>query len=77
MLLISTIFFTCIFGNMTNVNAQSFFKVDIQSESIVEHLKLNVPKAFVEAWLNAEKKSWEPWLIKQDGFLGRQLFLGS
>ncbi len=41
---------------------------------IVEHLRLSVPLEKREAWLNAEKKSWEPWLAKKKGFLGRQLF---
>ena len=43
-------------------------------ERVIEHLRLQVPKEFREAWLKAEKSSWEPWLIKQTGFLGRQLF---
>ncbi|ABX09256.1 TIGR03792 family protein [Prochlorococcus marinus] len=41
---------------------------------IVEYLRLRVPEEDREAWLIAEKKSWEPWLEKKDGFLGRQLF---
>ena len=45
-----------------------------KKESIVEHLKLDVPKKFKNALLKAEEGSWEPWLLKQDGFLGRQLF---
>ena len=38
------------------------------------HLKLDVPKKFKHAWLKAEEGSWEPWLLKKNGFLGRQLF---
>ena len=27
-----------------------------------------------EAWLKAEQGSWEPWLAKQSGYLGRDIF---
>jgi uncharacterized protein (TIGR03792 family) len=40
---------------------------------VVEHLRLKVPEAGVEAWLTAERGSWEPWLAEQPGFLDRQL----
>jgi uncharacterized protein (TIGR03792 family) len=40
---------------------------------VVEHLRLKVPTAGVEAWLQAERGSWEPWLAQQPGFLDRQL----
>ena len=63
-----------IFGNVKNIQAESLLKVNFPKESIVEHLKLDVPKKFKNAWLKAEEGSWEPWLLKQDGFLGRQLF---
>ena len=63
-----------IFGNVKDIQAQSFLNVSFPKESIVEHLKLDVPKKFKHAWLKAEERSWEPWLLKQDGFLGRQLF---
>ena len=43
-------------------------------ENIVEELRLKVPLKYKEAWLKAEAKIWEPWLSKQDGFLGRQIF---
>ncbi|WP_269623296.1 TIGR03792 family protein [Prochlorococcus marinus] len=42
--------------------------------SIVEYLKLSVSRQDKEAWLSAEKRTWEPWLEKQKGFLDRQLF---
>ena len=45
-----------------------------QSEMIIEELRLKVPADAKAAWLNAEKKIWEPWLSSKDGFLGRQLF---
>jgi len=63
-----------IFGNVRNIQAESLLKVNFPKESIVEQLKLDVPKKFKNAWLKAEEGSWEPWLLKQEGFLGRQLF---
>ncbi len=72
-LLLSVVVFSSFFGIVKNVQAESL-KVNFPKESIIEHLKLNVPKSFKGAWLNAEATSWEPWLLKQDGFLGRQLF---
>ena len=44
------------------------------NEIIVEELRLSVPFKYKEAWLKAEEEVWEPWLSKQDGFLGRQIF---
>ena len=73
-LLLSLIFLSSIFGNVEDIQAKSLLKVNFPKESIVEHLKLDVPKKFKYAWLKAEEGSWEPWLLKQDGFLGRQLF---
>jgi len=73
-LFVSVIYLSTIFGNVKNIQAESLLKVNFPKESIVEHLKLNVPKKFKNAWLKAEEGSWEPWLLKQDGFLGRQLF---
>ena len=73
-LLISEILLLSLFGNVKNIQAESLLTVNFPKESIVEHLKLDVPKKFKYAWLKAEEGSWEPWLLKQDGFLGRQLF---
>ena len=73
-LLISLILLLTIFGNVSNIKAESLLKVNFPKGSIVEHLKLDVPKQFKNAWLKAEEGSWEKWLLKQDGFLGRQLF---
>ena len=70
----SVILLSTIFGNVKNIQAESLLKVNFPKGSIVEHLKLEVPKKFKNAWLKAEEGSWEPWLLKQDGFLGRQLF---
>ncbi len=41
---------------------------------VVELLRLQVPAQTRQAWVEAELASWEPWLQRQDGFLGRQLF---
>ena len=76
-LFISVMFFATFFGNVKNIQAESSLKVNFPKESIVEKLKLDVPKRFKNAWLKAEEGSWEPWLLKQDGFLGRQLFWDS
>jgi len=43
-------------------------------KNIVEELRLSVPLKYKESWLKAEEEIWEPWLSKQDGFLGRQIF---
>ena len=72
--LFNVIIIFSLFGNMKNVKADSLLKVNFPSDSIVENLRLSVPKKFKQAWLNSEKQTWEPWLSKQDGFLGRQLF---
>ena len=44
------------------------------TEIVIEELRLKVPANFKEAWLQAEKNIWDPWLSKQNGFLGRQIF---
>ncbi|NDF62230.1 MAG: TIGR03792 family protein [Synechococcaceae bacterium WBB_3_034] len=41
--------------------------------AVVEHLRVKVPAAGRQAWLEAERGSWEPWLAQQPGFLGREL----
>ena len=41
--------------------------------AVIEHLRLSVPEQGREAWLEAERGSWEPWLAQQLGFLGRHL----
>ena len=45
-----------------------------QEKMVIEELRLKVPSDAKAAWLDAEKKIWEPWLSFQGGFLGRQLF---
>ena len=41
--------------------------------AVIEHLRISVPKQGRQAWLEAERGSWEPWLEQQKGFLGRDL----
>lgn len=41
--------------------------------AVVEHLRIKVPAEAREAWLKAERGSWEPWLEQQPGYLGRDL----
>ena len=41
--------------------------------AVVEHLRVKVPAAGRQAWLEAERGSWEPWLAQQPGYLGREL----
>ena len=40
----------------------------------IELLRLQVPAAHRQIWLQAECAVWEPWLLRQPGFLGRELF---
>jgi len=51
LLFVSLIFVSTCFGNVKNIQAESLLKVDFPKESIVEHLKLDVPKKFKHAWL--------------------------
>ncbi len=54
---------------------EAFSSQQITSGRVIEYLRLQVTTDSREAWLTAEKGSWEPWLAKQSGFLGRQLYL--
>ena len=67
-LLLVTIIFQ---SNLTNVFALPMNK---SNENIVEELRISVPIKYKETWLKAEEEVWEPWLSKQNGFLGRQIF---
>ena len=58
-------------SNFTNTFALPMNKLN---GNIVEELRLSVPLKYKETWLKAEEEVWEPWLSKQDGFLGRQIF---
>ena len=67
-LLLVTIIFQ---SNLPNVFALPMNK---SNENIVEELRISVPIKYKETWLKAEEEVWEPWLSKQNGFLGRQIF---
>ena len=41
--------------------------------AVVEHLRVKVPAEARQAWLEAERGSWDPWLKQQPGYLGRDL----
>jgi uncharacterized protein (TIGR03792 family) len=56
-------------GSLSSV-AVADGQVDV---AVVEHLRVRVPAAARAAWLEAEQGSWEPWLQRQSGFLGRDL----
>ena len=57
-----------------NVSNSFALQMNKLNENIVEELRLSVPLKYKETWLKAEQEVWEPWLSKQDGFLGRQIF---
>ena len=45
-----------------------------QEPITVEMLRLAVPAALRDAWLNAEAEVWKPWLEQQPAYLGRDLY---
>lgn len=45
--------------------------------TVVEHLRLQVPAASRQAWLEAERQTWEPWLRQQRSFLRREVLWDS
>ena len=47
---------------------------NFNNKFVTEELRLKVPANFKKAWLEAEKSIWDPWLSRQNGFLGRQIF---
>ncbi len=71
LLFVMTILFYLNTNNL--VNANTLNSLNSSNNIVVEHLRLHVPSERRNAWLKAEKNSWQPWLAKQDGFLGRQI----
>ena len=75
---LTSFFFLCIFLGFLvfqlNVSNSLALQMNKLNENIVEELRLSVPLKYKETWLKAEEEVWEPWLSKQDGFLGRQIF---
>ena len=59
-------------SELTNLKASAMD--NYRGDMVIEELRLKVPAAAKEAWLNGEKEIWDPWLSSQDGFLGRELF---
>ena len=60
-----------------NLNSQISIAITMDNYkdgTITEELRLTVPQKYKEVWLNAESKIWDPWLNKQEGFIGRQIF---
>ena len=47
----------------------------LADEMVIEQLRLQVPADQREIWLEAERQTWQPWLERQSGFLGRDLFI--
>ena len=43
-------------------------------DAVIEQLRLQVPAAHRELWLQAEARTWQPWLERQDGFEQRSLY---
>ncbi len=66
--------FTLFFSNTQIASATNSPELNLPNQTIIEYLKLRVSNQDRKAWLTAEKKSWEPWLKKQKGFLDRKLF---
>ena len=46
-------------------------------DAVIEQLRLQVPAAHRELWLQAEARTWQPWLEQQDGFEQRSLYWDS
>ena len=74
--IIKNVFVLLLVSIIFQLNVSNAFALQMNklNENIVEELRLSVPFKYKENWLEAEKEVWEPWLSKQDGFLGRQIF---
>ena len=68
------IIFILLFSGNSQIVYSSQMDSNINNEGVIEELRLKVPLKFKDAWLQAEKEVWDPWLFNQDGFLGRQIF---
>ena len=71
------IFIFCIiifFIHSSKALPDSDFHLGSDQKIVVEHIRLHVPKDKKDAWLEAERQTWEPWLSKKNGFLGRKLY---
>ncbi len=74
--LINKVFVLLLVFIIFQLNVPNAFALQMNksNENIVEELRLSVPLEYKETWLKAEEEVWEPWLSKQVGFLGRQIF---
>ena len=74
--LIKKVFVLLLVFIISHLNVSNAFALQMNklNENIVEELRLSVPLKYKETWLKAEEEVWEPWLSKQDGYLGRQIF---
>ncbi len=70
------VFFVVFFVTINPLEGVSLSKAafDLNKMHAIELIRLHVPSSRKEAWLKAEKATWEPWLSNQSGFLNRQLF---
>ncbi len=41
---------------------------------VIEVINLDVPENLQDQWVEAENRTWAKWLIKQKGYLGRNIF---
>ena len=74
-LFLSLFFFLSFLIFQTNTQITYALSMDNSETGFVtEELRLKIPLEFKKFWLDAEKTIWEPWLSKQEGYLGRQLF---
>lgn len=63
-----------LFSGHSDVSLAAFLDPDGGYDvAVVEHLRIQVPSDGRQAWLEAERGSWEPWLARQKGFIGRDL----
>ncbi len=66
--------FFFLFSQAVGVYAEQSMNPAQKNVGVIELLRLSVPKESRVAWLEAERRSWGPWLSKQKGFIERQLF---
>ena len=67
-------FLTLLLFQSNDQIAKSLSMDNLKEEIVYEQLRLKIPNHYKSVWLDAEREIWEPWLSKQDGFLGRQIF---
>ena len=69
-------FFVFLLGLTFFLNFQTLNALSIETMPgiIIEELRLAVPSMYKTTWIDAEREIWEPWLSKQEGFLGRNIF---